>query len=134
MKDFGQNFRKIISEHRMLFALMILLALASLALLITSLVTLSPSSAVVKVGYGDIGSFAGEDLAEMRTAGGYRDGSWVDMVAFPILAVIIGVIHNLIAVRLFVRRGDNTAKAFIAISFLIVIGAFLVLFRLLGEG
>lgn len=134
MKDFGQHFGVIAREHRKLLALMILLAVVCLALLITSLVTLSPSSAVVKVGYGDIGSFAGEDLAEMRTAGGYRDGSWVDMLAFPLLALIIGVLHNFIAVRLFVRRGDDAAKAFVIISLVVALGAFLVLFRLLGEG
>ncbi len=134
MKDFGQNLKEIIREHKVLFLMMIILVLMCLALFITSIVTLSPSSAVVKTGYGDIGSFSGEDLVEMRTAGGYRDGSWVDMLAFPILALIIGILHNLIAVRLYKRRGDGLAKAFVLISMAITLGAFVVLFRLLGEG
>ncbi|MBQ3470029.1 hypothetical protein IJH16_03635 [Candidatus Saccharibacteria bacterium] len=134
MNDFGRNFREIYRDHKALFGLMIVLALVAIALLITSLITLEPSSAVVKVGYGDIGSFAGEDLTEMRIAGGYRDGSWVDMLAFSMLAIIMGFIHNLIAIKLYKRRGESAARAFVVISLFVVLGTFLVLFRLLGEG
>lgn len=133
MKNLRQDLQKIVTEQKGLFLLMILLAILSLIFLTFSLVTLSPSSAVVKVGYGDIGSFAGEGLTEMRTAGGYRDGSWSTMLTFPILAVIVGLMHNLIAVRLYERRGANTAKAFIILSIAILTGIFIVLLRLLGE-
>lgn len=134
MKNYGQHFGEIVREHKGLFSLMVLLAVVCLVLLIMSLVTLKPSTAVVKVGYGDIGSFAGEDLVEMRTAGGYRDGSWVDMLAFPLLAIILGIVHNLIAIRLCMKRGESVAKAFILISIGVALGAILVLVRLLGEG
>ena len=133
MKNLRQDLQKIVTEQKGLFLLMILLAILSLIFLTFSLVTMSPSSAVVKVGYGDIGSFAGEGVTEMRTAGGYRDGSWSTMLTFPILAVIVGLMHNLIAVRLYERRGANTAKAFIILSMVILVGAFIVLLRLLGE-
>lgn len=134
MSNFGQTIKEIYREHKALFGLMIFLAVIALALLIVSVVTLEPSSAVVKVGYGDIGSFTGEDLTEMRIAGGYRDGSWVNMLTFPILALIFGVVHNLIAMKLFKQRGESAARAFVIISAFIAVGAFLVLFRLLGEG
>ena len=123
----------IIKEQRGLFLMMIALAVMSLVMLIVSLITLSPSSTVVRTGYGDIGSFAGEDLTEMRTAGGYRDGSWMSMLTFPLLALIIGALHNLIAVRLFARRSASTARAFIIISMILLMGLFIVLLRLLGE-
>lgn len=134
MKNYGQHFGEIVREHKGLFSMMIFLAVVCLVLLVMSLVTLKPSTAVVKVGYGDIGSFAGEDLVEMRTAGGYRDGSWVDMLAFPLLAIVLGVVHNFIAVRMFVKRGDSVAKAFVLISIGVALSAILVLVRLLGEG
>ena len=102
--------------------------------MIFSLVTLSPSSAIVKTGYSDIGSFAGDDLTGMRSAGGYRDGAWGAMFVFPILAVIIGLLHNMIAIRLYKRRGEGSAQAFLAMSFAILIGAVIVLAKLLGEG
>ena len=134
MRNYGQHFGEIVREKKGLFSLMVVLALVCLTLFVISLVNLKPSTAVVKVGYGDIGSFAGDDLMEMRTAGGYRDGSWVDMLAFPILALILGVIHNFIAIRMCVKRGDGAAKAFVLISIGVALGAILVLFRLLGEG
>ena len=134
MKNFRQSMGEIYREHRGLFIMMLLLAVLSLAFLIFSLINLSPSSAIVKVGYSDIGSFEGGDLTGMRSAGGYRDGSWGAMITFPILAVIIGVLHNLIAMRLCARRGEGSAKAFLLISMVILVGAFIVLIRLLGEG
>lgn len=134
MKNFRERIEEIYREHRGLFIMMILLAVLSLAFLIFSLATLSPSSAVVKVGYSDIGSFDGEDLTGMRSAGGYRDGSWGAMITFPVLAIIIGLVHNLIAMRLCARRGEGSAKAFILMSIVILVGAFIVLVRLLGEG
>ncbi len=112
---------------------MIVLLLFAIGLLIFSLVTLSPSSAIVRVGYGDIGSFTGEDLSEMRTAAGYRDGSWAMMLTFPFFAMILGIMHNFIAVKLCKRRGEGSAKVFVASSIAIVIATFVVLIRLLGE-
>lgn len=134
MDKFRGQLKEIYTNQRGLFVMMIILAVLSLGFLIFSLVTLSPSSAVVKVGYSDIGSFAGDDLTGMRSAGGYRDGTWTTMITFPILAVIIGVFHNLIAIRLSKRRGEGAAKAFVLISMVILLGAFIVLLRLLGEG
>ena len=134
MKNLKEYIGEIYREHHGLFVGMILVAMLSLVFLVFSLVTLSPSSAIVKNGYSDIGSFAGDDLTGMRSAGGYRDGTWVAMLAFPLLALIIGILHNLIAVRLYKRRGESSAKAFLTISALILVGAFVVLLRLLGEG
>ena len=70
----------------------------------------------------------------MRSGGGYRDGAWGAMFVFPILALIIGVFHNLIAVRLCNRRGEGSARAFLTMSLAILVGALIVLIRLLREG
>lgn len=129
-----ENLRSVYREHRGLFVMMIFVMLLSFMFLIFSLATLSPSSAIVKTGYSDIGSFAGNDLTGMRSAGGYRDGSWTSMFAFPMVALIIGVLHNLIAIRLCNRRGEGSAKAFLTMSLAILVGALIVLVRLLGEG
>ena len=98
---------------------MILNLILSIALIIFSLISLNPESAVVKVGYGDIG--------------GYRDGSWLDILAFPLLAIIFGVFHNLLALRIFHKRGSGMAKFFLIITTILILGTFLVLMRLLGE-
>ena len=77
---FKEDFIKIYQTERGILILMILNLLLSIALLVFSLINLNPNSAVVKIGYGDIG--------------GYRDGSWADMLAFPLLAIIFGVFHD----------------------------------------
>lgn len=134
MKNLTENLAKIYKEERGLFVTGVILAVLSLALLVFSIVKLSPSSSVVKVGYGDIGRYQGGEWSSMSNSGGYHDGSWMEMLAFPILAVIFGVLHNLIGVRLYEKRGAGTAMMFMAISILLVLGTFLVLMRLLGEG
>ena len=102
-----------------MLVLMLLNLIASTVLLIFSIVNLNPSIAVVKIGYGDIG--------------GYRSGSWVDMIAFPILAIILGVFHNLIAIRIFKKRGAGMAKFFLLTTTILIAGAFIVLLRLLEK-
>lgn len=134
MKEFKENFGRIAKEQKALFAAMIVLAVLALVLLIFSLVSLQPGSSVVKVGYGDIGRYQGGEWSSMSNSGGYHDGSWMEMLAFPLLALIFGVLHNFINVKLYEKRGAGYAMLFCLVSILLVLGAFLVLIRLLGEG
>lgn len=120
MRNLKKSFITIFKEQRGLFILMGLNFLFGLFVLIFSLVTLNPDGAVVKIGYGDIG--------------GYRDGTWVDMLTFPILSIIFGVLHNFLAVKIYEKHGDGIAKVFVVVSFLLLVGTFIVLTRLLGEG
>ena len=120
MKYFKEDIRKIYTTERLMLIMMILNFLASLALMIFSLIKLNPSSSVIKVGYGDIG--------------GYRDGSWTDLIAFPLLAILFGILHNFIAVRIFHKRGAGMTKFFLITTTLLIIGAFIVLARLTQEG
>lgn len=103
-----------------MLVLMVLNMVASLALLIFGVVNLNPNVAVVKIGYGDIG--------------GYRDGSWIDMLAFPLLALTFGIFHNLIALKIYHKRGAGMTKFFILATSALIAGAFIVLIRLLREG
>ena len=79
MKHFSEDLKKVYAEEKIMLALMIVNFLASVGLLILGIININPNIAVVKIGYGDIG--------------GYRDGSWVDMLTFPLLAIIFGVFH-----------------------------------------
>ncbi len=117
MKNIGKIIKKIYLEEKIMLALMILNFLGSLALFIFSLVTLNPATAVVKIGYGDIG--------------GYRNGSWSDMFAFPILCFIFGVVHNFIAIRVYSKRGAGMTKFFLITTSVLIIGTMIVLLRLL---
>ena len=119
MKDFGDLIKQIYQEERFMFILMIFNAILSIALFVVGVINLNPSAAVVKIGYGDIG--------------GYRSGSWADMLTFPILAVIFGVFHNLIAIRIFQKRGAGMTKFFLIATTALIIGASIVLLRLLEK-
>lgn len=89
--------------------------------------TLRPQNAVVIVGYGDVyGEIAG-------LSGGYRRDVWFNMLAFPLLAVILGLVHNLITLRVYKKYGKETALVIALGSLMLVVGAFVVIFRLLGE-
>lgn len=120
MKDFKADIKEIYKNERLMLVMMILNFVASLALLIYSFIKINPASSVIKIGYGDIG--------------GYRDGSWTDLIAFPLLAILFGVLHNFIAVRIFHKRGAGMTKFFLITTTVLIVGAFIVLSRLIQEG
>ena len=119
MKYLKADFVKIYQTERGIIIFMILNFLLSLGLLIFSITSLNPNASVVKVGYGDIG--------------GYRDGVWSDLIAFPLLALTFGVFHSLLAVRIFHKRGGGMAKFFLITTAFLILSTTLVLTRLLGE-
>ncbi len=125
--NLGATWREVCRKQKGLMAAMIILAVASLILLIFSLVTLRSQNTVVIVGYGDVyGEIAG-------LSGGYRRDSWLNMLAFPVLAVIFGFLHNIIALRVYRKYGRDTALTIVIATYLLIFGAFVVILRLLGE-
>lgn len=120
MKTLREDFIKIIHTEHGVLLLMGLNFLLAIVLIVYSFVNLNPNSAVIPVGYGDIG--------------GYRTGTWVDLLAFPLLALIFGVLHSFLAIRIFHKRGSGMTKFFLLTSSCLILGTALVLFRTLGEG
>ena len=107
---------KIFRENRSVFVMMLLVLLFALALLILSLVLIDSGKAVVKTGYGDIG--------------GYRDGAWSDLITFPLLAIIFGGLHNLLAMKVYEKNGAPLAKIFLGLTLFLIVGAMIVIVRL----
>lgn len=121
------TWQEISRKQKGLMAAMLVLLVMSVVLLIVSLFVLKPQNTVVIVGYGDVyGEIAG-------LSGGYRRDSWLNMLAFPILAIVFGVVHNVIAVRIYQKYGKDIALTFVFVTMLLIVGAMVVLFRLLGE-
>ncbi len=120
MKYFKEDFKKIYQTEHFMLVLMVINVVASIALIIFSLINLNPASSVVKIGYGDIG--------------GYRDGNWTDMIAFPLLGLLFGVLHIFIALKIYHKRGAGMTKFFLITTTTLILGAFVVLIRLLKEG
>lgn len=124
---FGRVWHEICKKQRSLMISMIIMLVASIALLIFSLVMLRPQGTLVIVGYGDVyGEIVG--LSE-----GYRYGSWTNMLAFPILALVFGILHNFLVLRVYQKYGKNLASMVVYTTLLLVAGTFVVLFRLLRE-
>ena len=119
MKTFKEDIIKLYQTEKGIVTLIVLNLIFSITLFIFSIVNLNPNSTVVKIGYGDIG--------------GYRDGAWFDMIVFPILALVFGILHSLLTIKIFHKRGSGMAKFFIITTVALVMGTFLVLIRLLGE-
>lgn len=125
--NLGLIWQEVHRKQKSLMIAMIVLVVASLLLLILSLTALRPNSNVVIVGYGDVyGEIAG-------ISGGYRRSGWMMMLAFPILALIYGLFHNLLVLRVYRKYGRDTAMMLAVISIILVAATLLVLFRLVGE-
>ena len=134
MKKIPENFKKIFENHKMLLAAQVILLVLSIALFIFSLLNLGSTTTVVKTSYGDIGRYQGGEWSSMANSGGYHDDVWTERFAYPILAIVFGVLHNLIAIKIFEKKGSAMAGYFVLFSIALVLATFVVLIRLLGEG
>ena len=120
MQSLKENFIDMYHSERGIIILMIFNFLLATGLFVFSIIKLNPSNPVAKVGYDDIG--------------GYRDGAWFDMIAFPLLAITFGILHTLLAARIFQKRGGGMTKFFLLVTTCLILGTLLVLIRLLKEG
>lgn len=119
MKKINVVLREIYQDERGIMILMIVNFLLSLVLLVLAIMKMNPEVAVVKIGYGDIG--------------GYRDGSWMDLIMFPLAAILFGVFHNFLALKIFDKRGGGMVKFFLITTMMMVLGAIVVLVRITEE-
>ncbi|MBR5939021.1 hypothetical protein IKZ77_00505, partial [Candidatus Saccharibacteria bacterium] len=98
MKAFGEDIKKIYLNNRLIFVFIAINIIAAIALAVFGFIRLNPSISVVKVGYSDIS--------------GYKDGVWTDMLAFPLMALILGILHSIVAVKIYHKRGAGMTKFF----------------------
>ena len=133
MKSIPENFKKIFESHKWLLMAQTVLLVASIALFIFSIFNIGSNATVVKTSYGDIGRYQGGDWSSMANSGGYHDDVWTERFAFPLLAVVFGILHNLLAIKIFEKKGSGMAGYFVIYSIVLVSATFIVLGRLLGE-
>ena len=120
MQNFKTDFVKIWQTERTAIVLMGLNFLLSVGLLVFAILILNPEASVIKISYSDIS--------------GYHNGVWFYPVTFIVLAIIFGILHNFLSVLIFHKRGSGMAKFFLITTTFLILGAILVLIRLLGEG
>lgn len=133
MKNLAKDFKEIFEKHKILLFGMTVLLVVSIALFIFSMLNLGSNATVVKVSYGDIGRYQGGEVTSMANSGGYSDGVWTERFAYPVLAIIFGILHNFLAIKLFEKKGRGMAGLFVIFSIILVISTFIVLGRLLRE-
>jgi len=134
MKDLVKDLKEVYVKHRSMFTLMVVMVVFSIILFIYSMANLHPNASVVKVSYGDIGRYQGGEWSSMSNSGGYHDGTWQTMLVYPLFALIFGVLHNVIALRIYRKKGDKVASVFLAVTIAMILFTTLTLWRLLGEG
>ncbi len=127
MKEILSDFKEIFEKHKGLLTAMAMLFVISMALFLFSIINLGSNTTVVRTSYTDIGSSQGE-------SGGYLPGVWTERFAYPILAIVFGVLHNLLAVKLYRKQGSGIAGFFVLTTIGLVLATFIVFGRLLGEG
>jgi len=116
MKEIVANFKKIYAHDRWLIVAMAFLFLTSFVLMVLTFFALRPNSVMIRTGYADVG--------------GYRDGQWQYLLTFMILGFITGVIHNILATKVYGKKGSGAAALFIFISIGLVCLAGLYLFKI----
>ena len=57
----------------------------------------------------------------------------MNMLAFPALALIYGLVHNIMILKVYRNYGRDAAMMVAVASILLVVGTFVIIFRLLGE-
>ena len=134
MKDLVKDLKEVYVKHRSMFTLMVVMAVFSIILFIYSMANLHPNASVVKVSYGDIGRYQGGEWSSMSNSGGYHDGAWQAMLVYPLFALIFGVLHNMIALRIYRKKGDKVASVLLTVTIAMILFTTLTLWRLLGEG
>ena len=133
MKDIGAGLKKIFQKDKSLLLMMTMLFVMGLLLVLHTLLHFKSGGTTMYIGYSDIGEFTGGDFLSLWNSGGYRTGGWAEMIVFPILGVVLGILHNLFAIQAYNRRGKGFAIIVIILSMLVAAGAFVLLLRLLGE-
>ncbi|MBP5511947.1 hypothetical protein J6X90_00975 [Candidatus Saccharibacteria bacterium] len=134
MKKIPENFKKIFENHKALLLAQVFLLVISIALFIFTLLNLGSNTTVVKTSYGDIGRYQGGEWSSMANSGGYHDDTWTERFAYPLLAIVFGILHNLIAIKIFEKKGSGAAGYFVLFSVALVFATFVVFTRLLAEG
>lgn len=105
-------------QQRGLMLAMIGLAVMSVILLGLDLINLRPQNMQIYFGYSDIDS--------------YQKGSWTNMLTFGVLAVVFGLLHNLLALKVFQKYGKDSAMVVVVGTMLLVVLTFVMFFRVLG--
>jgi len=100
--------------------LMTLTAVVAIVLLVVMFAMISSAGTITRTSYGDIG--------------GYKEGNARALFVFPAMVAMMGVLHNILAVKILKKNGAAMAKIFLFATIVVMAGGLVAMTRLLGEG
>lgn len=121
MKDLADEIKTIWKKDRGLFWWVAVQFLVAAVLFVIPIMNLNPNHPKIYARYSDISN-------------GYSSSYWWYLVSFSIIAVAMGIGHNLLSVKLYTKRGKDIARLFLGVSIAITVVAIRFLLSIIGEG
>ena len=121
MKDLAEDYKAIWKKDRGLLGWMAVNFLLNLWLFLMPIVNLNSSHPKVWARYSDVST-------------GYQQSDWWYLISFSIIALAVGVGHNMISVLIHTRYGKDVARLFLGISCAILAFAAFFLMHIVEEG
>ncbi len=121
MKELAEDFKTIAKKDRGLFWWMAAQLALAVWLFLLPLTNLNPNRPKVWARYSDINN-------------GYAQSDWWYLISFSVIAIVLGIGHNLISARLYSKRGKDIARLFLGVSIVITMVALKFLMSIIGEG
>ena len=121
MNSLSKDFKEVAKKDKKFFIWMLVTFLSSAVVFVIPLLNLSSTRVKIISGYSDIGS-------------GYWRSDWWYLISFSIIALAVGVGHNMISVLIHTRYGKDVARLFLGISCAILAFAAFFLMHIVEEG
>lgn len=121
MKELAEEIKTIWKKDRGLFWWMAVQFLIATVLFVLPIINLNPSKPKVYARYSDISN-------------GYSSDDWWYLISFSIIALTLGISHNLLSIKLYTKRGKDIARLFLGVSVVMTVIAIKFLLSIIGEG
>ncbi|MDR2063311.1 MAG: hypothetical protein LBQ02_00760 [Candidatus Nomurabacteria bacterium] len=120
MKELIYNFKEIWQADRKLIWRVVLLFVLGAIVATVGFVMIEPKQLQVLSHYTDLGK-----------VNNYSDSKWQFQFVFPVMALLIGVLHSVLVPRIFIKSGGAFARLFISASVVILFILLLVMLRVI---
>lgn len=120
MKELVKDFQAIYQQDRGMLVVMGVVILSSLVLIVSALIGLDPATPKLRA-------------AQYSDLRGYVEGDWWYLISFGVLGLLLGLVHSLLAAKIYVKRGSGAALAFLCATLVAILIVTIFLWRILGE-
>jgi|GEM_PF-2553742 len=109
MKEILTSFKDLASNNRKLLVAMIFLFVASVVFVVIAIINIQPSNIQIPVRQtGHLGD-------------GFYFAHWYYLYTFPFLGIVFGVLHNILAAKIYGKKGAQIAAIFVAVTFVLLL-------------